>query len=331
MEEKNKNIDISVIVPIYNEEKIISELYSRLQRTVSQISKNYELIFINDGSKDHSLLELLKLSDQDPRVFYINFSRNFGHQIAVTAGLDASYGQAVVIIDGDLQDTPELITDLYAKYKEGYEVVYAKRKERKGESAFKKVTAKLFYRTLKRITAIDIPLDTGDFRLIDRKVVNYLNQMPEQNKFLRGQIAWLGFKQTEVLFNRDKRKYGKTGYSLGKMLRFAMDGITSFSDKPLQLVTKLGLIISFVSFIIILYAIYSHFILDRTITGWTSLIISSMFIGGVQLISIGVIGEYISRINKNVLKRPLYIIEKSNITAQDIASEKTIKKAATSN
>lgn len=312
MEENNKNIDISVIVPIYNEEQIISELYNRLQSTVSQISKSYELIFVNDGSKDQSLLELLKLSEQDPRVFYINFSRNFGHQIAVTAGLDASNGKAVVIIDGDLQDPPELITDLYAKYKEGYEVVYAKRKERKGETAFKKVTAKIFYRTLKRITAIEIPLDTGDFRLIDRKVVNYLNQMPEQNKFLRGQIAWLGFKQTEVLFNRDKRKYGKTGYSFGKMLRFAIDGITSFSDKPLQVVTKTGFAVFFVSFVIILYAIYSHFILDRTITGWTSLIISSMFIGGVQLISIGVIGEYIGRINKNVLKRPLYIVEKTN-------------------
>src|SRR5690606_34816641 len=190
MEENNKNIDISVVVPIYNEEKIISELYNRLQRTVSQISESYEFIFVNDGSMDHSLLELLKLSEQDTRVFYINFSRNFGHQIAVTAGLDASNGKAVVIIDGDLQDPPELITDLYTKYKEGYEVVYAKRKERKGESAFKKVTAKIFYRILKRITAIDIPLDTGDFRLIDRKVVNYLNQMPEQNKFLRGQIAW---------------------------------------------------------------------------------------------------------------------------------------------
>ena len=312
MEVKNKNIDISVIVPIYNEGQIISELYNRLQKTVSQVSKNYEIIFVNDGSKDDSLLELLKLSEQDPRVFYLNFSRNFGHQIAVTAGLDATKGKAVVIIDGDLQDPPELIIDLFKKYQEGYDVVYAKRKERKGESVFKKVTAKLFYRTLKRITAIDIPLDTGDFRLIDRKVVNYLNQMPEQNKFLRGQIAWLGFKQTEVLFNRDTRKYGKTGYTLGKMLRFAMDGITSFSDKPLELVTKLGFTISFVSFIIILYAIYSHFILDRTITGWTSLIISSMFIGGVQLISIGIIGEYISRINKNVQKRPLYIIENTN-------------------
>ncbi|MCP4551253.1 MAG: glycosyltransferase family 2 protein [Bacteroidetes bacterium] len=312
MEEKNKNVDISVIVPIYNEQQIIHELYNRLQKTVSQISVHYELIFVNDGSKDHSLMELLKLSEQDPRVYHISFSRNFGHQIAVTAGLDASNGKAIVIIDGDLQDPPELIAELFKKYQEGYEVVYAKRKEREGESVFKKITAKLFYHTLKRITSIDIPLDTGDFRLIDRKVVNYLSQMPEQNKFLRGQIAWLGFNQTEVLFNRDKRKYGKTAYSLGKMIQFAMDGITSFSDKPLQLVTKLGFAISFVSFVIILYAIYSHFILNRTITGWTSLIISSMFIGGVQLISIGVIGEYISRINKNVLKRPLYIVEKTN-------------------
>lgn len=314
METKNKKeIDISVIIPIYNEQQIINELYTRLQKTVSKISENYELIFVNDGSKDHSLLELLKLTEQDNRVFYINFSRNFGHQIAVTAGLDACNGNAVVIIDGDLQDPPELISELYEKHKEGYEVVYAKRKERKGESFFKKTTAKLFYRVLKKITSIDIPLDTGDFRLIDKKVVHYLKQMPEQNKFLRGQIAWLGFRQSEVLFNRDERKYGKTGYSFSKMMNFAMDGITSFSDKPLKLVTKIGFSISFLSFLIILYAIYSHYILDRTITGWTSLIISSMFIGGVQLISIGIIGEYISRINKNVLKRPLYIVEKSNI------------------
>lgn len=312
------NADISVIVPIYNEELIIPELYSRIRQTISQISENYELIFVNDGSKDNSLLELLKLSEQDSKVFYINFSRNFGHQIAVTAGLEASTGNIVVIIDGDLQDPPELITELFAKYKEGYEVVYAKRKERKGESFFKKATAKIFYRTLKQITTIDIPLDTGDYRLIDRKVVNYLNQMPEQNKFLRGQIAWLGFKQSEVLFNRDKRKYGKTGYSLAKMLRFAMDGITSFSDKPLQLVSRAGFAISIVSLVIILYAIYSHYILNKTITGWTSLIISSMFIGGVQMISIGVIGEYVSRINKNVLKRPLYIIEKTNCVKNDL-------------
>jgi dolichol-phosphate mannosyltransferase len=312
MEKNNYNVDISVIIPIYNEEQIIQELYDRLQKSVSQISQNYELLFVNDGSKDHSMLELIKLTQKNSRVFYINFSRNFGHQVAVTAGLDASKGKSVVIIDGDLQDPPELIVDLFKKHKEGYEVVYAKRRERKGESIFKKITAKLFYRILKRITAINIPLDTGDFRLIDRKVVEYLKQMPEQNKFLRGQIAWLGFKQTEVLFDRFERKYGKTGYSLGKMIQFAMDGITSFSDKPLQFVSKLGFGISLVSFIVILYAFYSHFVLDRTITGWTSLIISSMFIGGVQLISIGVIGEYISRINKNVLKRPLYIVKETN-------------------
>ena len=306
-------IELSVIIPVYNEEQIIPELYQRLRDAAIQITEHYELIFVNDGSKDRSILELVKLTEADNKVFYINFSRNFGHQIAVTAGLDACHGKAVVIIDGDLQDPPELIPELYAKYQEGFEVVYAKREERKGESWFKKITAKLFYRILKKLTSIDIPLDTGDFRLIDRKVVDYLKLMPEQNKFLRGQIAWLGFKQTQVLFNRDKRKYGKTGYPLSKMLQFAMDGITGFSDKPLQFVSKLGFVISGISFLIILYAIYSHFILNQTITGWTSLIVSTMFIGGVQLISIGVIGEYISRINNNVRKRPLYIVSESNL------------------
>ncbi|RFC54159.1 glycosyltransferase family 2 protein [Brumimicrobium aurantiacum] len=313
MDLKTEQPVISIIVPIYNEEEIIPELYERLQNAALKISENYELIFVNDGSRDNSLFELIKLTEKDHRVYYINFSRNFGHQIAVTAGLDASKGDCVAIIDGDLQDPPEVIPELHSKYKEGYEVVYAKRKKRKGESVFKLVTAKLFYRILKRITSVDIPVDTGDFRLIDRKVVDYLKQMPEKNKFLRGQIAWLGFNQTEVLFNRDKRKYGKTGYSISKMFRFAMDGITSFSDKPLQFVTKLGFFFSMVSFIIILYAFYSHFILGNTITGWTSLIISTMFIGGIQLISIGVIGAYVSRINTNIMDRPLYIIEKSNL------------------
>lgn len=238
MNEKNNKVEISVVVPIHNEERNIPELYERLQKTLIQISQQYEIIFVNDGSKDNSLNEILKIAEIDSKVFYINFSRNFGHQIAVMAGLDASSGQAVVIIDGDLQDPPELIVDLYKKYKQGFEVVYARRKERKGESMFKKLSAKIFYRLLKRITSIDIPLDTGDFRLIDRKVVNYLKKMPEQNKFLRGQIAWLGFRQTEVLFVRDKRKFGKSGYSLGKMIQFAMDGITGFSDKPLQLVSS---------------------------------------------------------------------------------------------
>jgi dolichol-phosphate mannosyltransferase len=311
------NIVLSVIIPIHNEAEIITDLYQRLRKSTLQITDNYEFIFVNDGSKDTSIIEILQLVENDDRVFYINFSRNFGHQIAVTAGLDFCTGEAVVIIDGDLQDPPEIIPELYNKYKEGFSVVYAKRNKRKGESFFKKITAKIFYRILNRITAIDIPLDTGDFRLIDKKVVSYLKLMPEQNKFIRGQIAWLGLKQTEVTYNRDSRTSGKTGYTIGKMFRLAIDGITGFSDKPLLFMSRLGIFLSFISFLIIVYAVYAHYILDKTITGWTSLIVSIMFVGGIQLISIGIIGEYISRMNKNLLNRPLYIIEKTNLNLHD--------------
>ena len=306
--------DLSIVVPVYNEEKSIRLMYDRLLASITVISHNFEIIFVNDGSRDNSFLELVKLSKEDSRVKYINFSRNFGHQIAVTAGLDYSKGAAVVIIDGDLQDPPEVIPEMYAKHKEGFEVVYGQRLKRKGDNFFKKITAKYFYRILKKITSINIPLDTGDFRLIDQKIVKDLKNMPEQNKFLRGQIAWLGYRQTSVFFERDERKFGETGYPFSKMLKFALDGITGFSDVPLQFVTKTGIFISFISFLVILFAIFSHFILERTITGWTSLIISSMFIGGVQLISVGIIGEYISRINKNVQNRPLYIVSESNIS-----------------
>ena len=310
--ENNKNVDLSIIVPIFNEEGSIDELYERLMLNISKVTNDYEIIFINDGSKDHSLYKLMELTKLSNKVYYINFSRNFGHQIAVTAGLDFCSGDAVIIIDADLQDPPELIPELYKKYKEGYEVVYAKRARRKGESWLKLITAKLFYRILERITTFKIPVDTGDFRLVDRKIVEYLKLMPEQNKFLRGQIAWLGFKQTHVEYVRDVRKYGKTGYSYAKMIRFALDGITAFSDKPLRLVTQIGIFISLMAFIQILFALYGYYI-GRTITGWTSLLISTMFFGGVQLVSIGIIGLYISRINKNVINRPMYIIEISNI------------------
>ena len=309
-----KSMEISIVVPLYNEEKNIRLMHDRLVSSILKITSNFEIIYVNDGSNDNSFLELLKLSNEDERVKYINFSRNFGHQIAVTAGLDYSKGAAVVIIDGDLQDPPEVIPEMYAKHKEGFEVVYGQRLKRKGDNFFKKITAKYFYRILKKITSINIPLDTGDFRLIDQKIVKDLKNMPEQNKFLRGQIAWLGYRQTSVFFERDERKFGETGYPFSKMLKFALDGITGFSDVPLQFVTKTGIFISFISFLVILYAIFSHFILERTITGWTSLIISSMFIGGVQLISVGIIGEYISRINKNVQNRPLYIVSESNIS-----------------
>jgi len=304
---------LSIIIPIYNEEGNISELYNRLKKTIKPLKINYEIIFINDGSTDNSLLEIDKINDLDENIFFINLSRNFGHQVAITAGIEKCNGDIAVLIDGDLQDPPELIEELYNTYKKGYNVVYAKRKKRHGETILKKITAKLFYKLLKKITVINIPIDTGDFRLIDRLIIDHLKRMPEKNKFIRGQIAWLGFKQTYVIYNREKRKYGNSGYTFSKMLELALSAITGFSDKPLRLVSKLGFLISLISFFIILYAIYSHFILQRTITGWTSLIISSMFIGGIQLFSIGVIGEYISRINKNSDDRPLYIIEDTNL------------------
>ncbi len=305
--------DISIIIPVYNEEGNLNELYDRLLKAIEPITENYELIFVNDGSIDGSLELIIRLSENNNKVFYIDFSRNFGHQVALMAGIDSSKGKAIVIIDSDLQDPPELIPKLYDKHQEGYDIVYAQRKKRDGESFFKKVSAKLFYRILKRMVAFDIPLDAGDYRIFDRKVALSLKRMPEQNKFLRGQMAWLGYKQSKVLYDRDSRKHGKSAYSYEKMFLLALDAITGFSDKPLVLVRKLGFFISFLSFFVILFAIFSHFVLQQTITGWTSLIISVMFIGGIQLFSIGIIGEYISRININVKDRPLYIVDKTNI------------------
>jgi len=312
-------IELSVIVPIFNEFEIIDELNERLNKVCSSITNDYEIIYINDGSKDKSLDKLVELANNNSHCYYINFSRNFGHQIAVTAGIDACRGNSVVIIDGDLQDPPELIFELYSRHKEGYEVVYAQRRSRSGESIFKKYTAKLFYKILNKITNVKIPVDTGDFRIIGRKVVEALKQMPEQNKFLRGQIAWIGFKQTAVLFDRDERKAGISGYPFSKMLKFALDGITGFSERPLAFVTRLGFWVSSFSLVVIIYALISHFMLERTITGWTSIIISTMFIGGIQLFSIGIIGEYISRINTNTRKRPLYFIESAHLENQNIS------------
>ena len=311
-----KNI-ISVIIPVYNEADNLDELYIRVKTTVEPISDNYQIIFVNDGSEDNSKNKILSFAKENSNVYYINLSRNFGHQIAVSAGLEYCDADCTVIIDADLQDPPEIIAQFYDKYNEGYDVVYAKRQKRDGESFLKKLTAKLYYRLLKRWVSFDIPLDAGDFRLISRKVVDAINKMPEQNKFLRAQIAWLGFKQTYVAFDRETRKHGKSGYSYGKMLRLAFDGITSFSDKPLLFVSRLGFLISIFSFLLIIYAVFSHYVLKITITGWTSLLISTAFIGGIQLLSIGVIGEYVSRINSNVKNRPLYILDSTNIPPED--------------
>lgn len=310
-------MEISAIVPSYNEEKNVPLIYKRLTDTLSKISDKYEIIFVNDCSKDSTLSVIKQISEEDSHVKYISFSRNFGHQIAVSAGLDMCKGKAVVIIDGDLQDPPELILEMYKKYQEGYKVVYAKRKTREGETWFKKATAKLFYRFLAAMTSIEIPVDVGDFRLIDKVIVNHLRNMPEKSKYIRGQISWIGYKQTFVEYHRDARLYGKTNYPLKKMLRLAFDGITAFSDKPLKMASAIGIISAILSLLAIIYALISYFIFDSAVSGWTSLIISVLFIGGVQLITIGIIGEYIARINNDVRNRPLYIIEEENIENQE--------------
>lgn len=306
-------MDISVIIPCYNEEQNIPLLYNRLSTVLDKMNVQYELIFINDGSKDNSIQLIKALALKNSVVKYIDFSRNFGHQIAVTAGLDKSNGKSIVVIDADLQDPPELIPEMHAKMKEGFEVVYAKRKTRKGESWFKLWTAKVFYRALSKMTSINIPVDTGDFRVMDRKIVEVLKKMPEKNKYLRGQISWVGFDQTYIEYNRDERHAGTTGYPFRKMLRLALDGVTAFSDVPLKVVTYFGLIVSVFAFLVMIYALYSRFILEDYQPGWTSLILSVLFIGGIQMIAIGIIGEYLSRMNSNIRNRPLYIVKDTNL------------------
>ncbi|HRO42684.1 MAG TPA: glycosyltransferase family 2 protein [Flavipsychrobacter sp.] len=307
------DIDLSIVVPVFNEELIIEELQRRLVAAAQSVTENYEIIFVNDGSKDASLLKLKAVCDLNPKLHYISFSRNFGHQIAITAGMDYAKGNAIITIDGDLQDPPELIPEMYQQYAAGYKVVYAKRTKRKGESFFKLVTAKMFYRLMARLVSFEIPLDVGDFRLISRDVLNYLKEMKEYDKYIRGQIAWLGFKSTYVMFERDERKYGKTNYPFRKMLRLAFNGITAFSDSPLKIATALGFTVCIISFLIAVYALYSYFFLSGNTPGWASLIITVTFLGGVQLLSIGVIGEYISRIINNVRDRPLYVIDQTTL------------------
>ena len=303
--------EISVIVPIYNEALNVEELNKRLTSVLDATGQPYELILVDDGSQDDSWSRMMALGGS--RVC-VKLSRNFGHQIAVSAGLDRARGKAIVIIDADLQDPPELIVPMLQKHREGFHVVYARRRARIGEGWFKRTSAKAFYRILDRLTQIKIPLDTGDFRLIDRMVVDQLRQMPEATKFLRGQIAWLGLRQTAVWYDREPRANGSTGYTFKKMLDLALAGITGFSDQPLRMVSRLGFGISVVSGILIAYALYQHFVSEATITGWTSLILSVAFFGGIQLLSLGIFGEYIARIHSNVLRRPLYVVQQEHAT-----------------
>lgn len=302
---------ISIIAPIYNEMGNLDQLYERVSQTMETSQKSWELILVDDGSKDGSTEKIRSLAAKDERIRPVIFARNFGHQIAVTAGLDYARGAAVVIIDADLQDPPEVILDLISKWQEGYEVVYAVRGEREGESWFKLATASLFYRLIYRITDVDIPLDTGDFRLIDRKVVDILCQMRERHRFLRGMASWVGFKQIGVTYKRAARYSGSTKYPLKKMIKFANDAITGFSYFPLQVATYMGFISAGLSIIAIPVVIIMRLAGSQAFFGQATTLIAVLFLGGVQLISLGILGEYIGRLYDEAKGRPLYIVSEA--------------------
>lgn len=298
----------SIVVPIWNEEQVIPELYKRVVDTMQITGETWELICVNDGSRDNSLALLLALRDSDPRVKVIDFSRNFGHQVAITAGADFAEGDAVVVMDADLQDPPDVVLRMIDKWREGWEVVYAQRTKREGETFFKLWTASAFYRLLRRITDINIPVDTGDFRLMDRKVVLVMRKLREKHRFMRGLSSWVGFKQTGVEYERAERYAGETKYPLRKMLRLAIAAITSFSFLPLQLATYAGFILAGVSLLGILLAIILRLSGVTALAGQATTLVAVLFLGGIQLIFLGIIGEYIGRIYDEAKDRPLYIV-----------------------
>lgn len=307
----DNHIMYSIIAPIFNEVGNLPELYRRVKETLDKTGESWELLLIDDGSTDGSTDEIRKLAKQDNQIKSIIFARNFGHQIAVTAGLDYAQGQAVVIIDSDLQDPPEVILDLIARWKQGYEVVYAQRSEREGESWFKLLTATIFYRMIYRITDVKIPMDTGDFRLLDRKVVDVMKQMRERHRFLRGMSSWVGFKQTGVAYKRAARFSGETKYPIKKMIKFASDAVTSFSYFPLQMAMYLGFISAGISIVTIPVVIILRMIGEHAFLGQATTLIAVLFLGGVQLISLGILGEYIGRLYDEAKGRPLYIVREA--------------------
>jgi polyisoprenyl-phosphate glycosyltransferase len=297
---------LSVVVPVYNEEETLPELYQRLNAALG--AEWHELVFVDDGSRDGSWAALRLFADADPRVRLVRLSRNWGHQAAITAGLDAARGDAVVVMDGDLQDPPELIPQLLARWREGYDVVYAVRTERAGESPFKRATASLYYRLLGRLSGSGIPADAGDFRLMSRRVVDALAAMPERARFLRGMTSWVGFRQTGVEYRREARYAGESKYPLRKMLRFALDGITSFSTVPVRLVAWLGFALVGFCLAVLGWALYTRFFTSEATPGWTSLLVVVLLLGGVQLLSLGIIGQYVARIFDESKQRPLYFV-----------------------
>jgi polyisoprenyl-phosphate glycosyltransferase len=305
------NPTFTIVAPNFNEAGSVDEFYRRLREIMEVLQEPWELVWVDDGSTDQSTEKIRELAHQDPHVRPVIFARNFGHQIAVTAGLDYSRGQAVIIMDSDLQDPPEVIPQMIAKWSEGYEVVYAVRKEREGETRFKLFTASLFYRIIYRITDVNIPLDTGDFRLLDRKVVDVLNSMRERYRFLRGMSAWVGFRQIGVPYKRAARFAGETKYPLKKMVKFASDAITGFSYFPLQVATYFGFISAGISILAIPVVIALRLAGSQAFFGQATTLIAVLFLGGVQLISLGILGEYIGRLYDEAKHRPLYIVREA--------------------
>lgn len=304
-------IDLSIIAPIYNEESNIDYFFETLIPVLTRLNLKYEIICVNDGSKDRTLEKLLVYHQNNPEIKIINFSRNFGKEIALTAGLHHASGKAIIPIDSDLQDPPELIAGLVEKWREGYDVVYAVRRRRLGESTLKRFTANVFYRFINSISDTPIPKDTGDFRLFDRRVVQELNRIPERTRFMKGLFAWVGFKQVGIEYDRQPRHQGETKWNYWKLWNFALDGITLFSTFPLRLWSYIGVIISFLSFGYASFLILRTLIYGRDFPGYASIMVAVLFLGGLQLISLGVIGEYLGRVYAETKKRPLYIINES--------------------
>ena len=301
---------LSVVVPCYNEEDVIPETISRLQAACSTLRDlQTEFIFVDDGSRDKTRQLLKEYSANDSRIKLIALARNFGHQVAVTAGMDAANGDVVVIIDADLQDPPEIIHEMISKWRAGYDVVYGARAERAGESVFKRATARWFYRVLNRISEVPIPVDTGDFRLMTRYVVDTLRAMPERDRFVRGLVSWVGLRQVALPYNRAKRFAGKTHYPLMKMIRFATDGVLSFSSVPLRVSIGMGIFCAFLSALGIIYSLTLRLFTHTWVEGWTAIVVALLFLGGMQLLTIGILGEYIGRIYKEIKRRPLYVVE----------------------
>jgi polyisoprenyl-phosphate glycosyltransferase len=316
----------SFIIPIYNEEETISEMYRRVSAVMDQMDGPVELLLVDDGSRDRSLQMLRELHEQDRRVLYLSFARNFGHQIAVTAGLNFAKGKVIVIMDADLQDPPELVLDMVEKWREGYQVVYAQRTQRRQESWSKRLFAYWFYRVLKSFAEVDIPTDTGDFCLMDRQVVDVLNAMPERHRYIRGLRSWVGFRQTAVSFERDPRFAGKVKYTFVKSLALALDGLVSFSKMPLRIATYVGLFSSVVATLMAVLVLYWRlFQPNSPVIGFASIATAIFFLGAVQLVGIGFVGEYVARIYEEVKGRPLYTLrEVGGFRAQTASRKKVI-------